>query len=87
LSLAPSQVVAFDFLYGPRDSIGVSYADGREFADLGTLGVLNTEARTFSVRGQHRFLKEWAFTYQAGHSDHGNLPAYLSARLGLQRSF
>lgn len=87
LSLAPSQVLMFDYLYGPGDSIGVSYADGREFADLGTLGILNTEVRSVGVRGQHRFKKDWAFTYQAGHSDHGSLPAYQSARLGLKRSF
>jgi YaiO family outer membrane protein len=77
----------FDFLYGPRDSIGVSYADGREFADFGTLGTLNTEVRTIGVRGQHWFKKDWGFTYQAGHSDHGNLPAYQAVRVGLQHSF
>ena len=88
LSLAPAQVLMFDFLYGPRDSVGLTYADGREFADLGALGILNTETRTVGVRGQHWFQKAWAFTYQAGHSDHGSsLPAYQQVRLGLQRSF
>jgi YaiO family outer membrane protein len=87
LSVAPSQVLRFDYLYGPRDSIGVSYSAGREFADLGTLGILNTEVRSFGVRGQHWFKKDWAFTYQATHSDHGSLPAYDQIRLGLQRSF
>jgi YaiO family outer membrane protein len=87
LSLAPSQVLQFDYLYGPGESIGVAYADGREFADLGTLGVLNTEVHSVSVRGQRRFKNDWAFTYQATYSDHGNLPGYQVLRLGLQRSF
>jgi len=87
LKLAARQVVLFDFLYSPRDSIGVSYADGREFADFGTLGTLNTEVRSIGIRGQHSFKNDWGFTYQAGHSDHGSLPAYQVVRLGLQRSF
>jgi len=92
LSMAASQVLMFDYLYGrdtigPRDSIGVSYSVGREFADLGTLGILNTEVRSFGVGGQHWFKKDWAFTYQAGHSDHGSLPAYDQVRLGLRHSF
>jgi hypothetical protein len=87
LNLAPSQVVLLDYLYSPRDSIGVSYSAGREFADFGTLGTLNTEVRSVGIRGQHWFKKDWAFTYQAGHSDHGSLPTYDAVRLGLQRSF
>ena len=86
-SVAAAQVLRFDYLYGPRDSIGVSYSAGREFADLGALGILNTEVRSVGVRGQHWFKKDWSFTYQAGHSDHGSLPAYNQVRLGLQRSF
>jgi YaiO family outer membrane protein len=87
LNLAPSQVLLFDYLYSARDSIGVSYSAGREFADFGALGTLNTEVRSLGIRGQHWFKKDWAFTYQAGHSDHGSLPAYDQVRLGLQRSF
>jgi YaiO family outer membrane protein len=87
LNLAPSQVLLFDYLYAPSDSIGVSYSTGREFADFGTLGTLNTEVRSAGIRGQHWFKKDWAFTYQAGHSDHGSLPAYDQVRLGLQRGF
>jgi len=87
LSVAAGHVVRFDYLYGPRDSIGVSYSAGREFADLGAVGILNTEVRSVGVRGQHWFKKDWAFTYQAGHSDHGTLPSFNQVRLGLQRSF
>lgn len=87
LNLAQTQVVLLDYLYSPGDSIGVSYAMGREFADFGAVGILNTEVRSVGIRGQHRFKKDWAFTYQAGHSDHGSLPSYQTARLGLQRSF
>jgi hypothetical protein len=87
LNLAPSQALLLDYHYSPRDSIGVSYATGREFADFGTLGILNTEVRSVGVRGQHWFKKDWAFTFLAGHSDHGSLPAYQAVRLGLQRSF
>jgi YaiO family outer membrane protein len=87
VNLAAGQALLLDFLYSPGDSIGISYANGHEIADFGTLGILNTEMRSIGIRGQHRFKKDWAFTYQAGHSDHGNLPAYQTARIGLRRSF
>jgi YaiO family outer membrane protein len=86
-SLAPSQAVQLDYLYSPRDSIGVSYAGGRELADFGTLGIMNSEVRNVGLRGQHWFTKEWAFTYQAGHSDHGSMPAFETVQLGARRSF
>ena len=87
VSLAPSQALQLDYLYSPRDSIGVSYTTGREVADFGTLGILNTEVRSVGVRGHHWFKKDWAFTYQAGHGDHGSMPAREAVQLGLRRSF
>lgn len=86
-SLAPSQVLQLDYLYGPRDAIGVSYAYGREFADYGRLGVLNTEVRNLSLRGQHWFKQGWALTFQAGYNDHGDLPAQKGVRMGVRHSF
>jgi YaiO family outer membrane protein len=86
-SLAPSHVLQFDYLYGPRDSIGVSLAKGREFADFGPLGILNTEARNVALRGQHWFKQGWALTYQAGYNDHGDMPAQKGIRMGLRHSF
>lgn len=87
VSLAPSQALQLDYLYSPGDSIGFSYTAGREVADFGTLGILNTEVRSVGVRGQHWFKKDWAFTYQAGHGDHGSMPAREAVQLGLRRSF
>ena len=53
VSVAPSHVLQLDYLYSPRDSIGVSLTNGREIADFGPLGILNTEVRNVAVRGQH----------------------------------
>jgi hypothetical protein len=85
--VAPSQVLQFDYLYSPRDSIGVSFANGREVADFGRLGMLNTEMRNVAVRGQHWFKQDWALTFQAGYNDHGSLPAQKGVRMGLRHSF
>jgi YaiO family outer membrane protein len=86
-SVAPSHVLQFDYLYGPRDSIGVSFANGREIADFGPLGILNAEVRNVAIRGQHWFKQGWALTFQAGYNDHGDLPARKGVRMGLRHSF
>lgn len=86
-NLAPSQVLQFDYVYGLRDSIGVSFAYGREMADFGALGVLNTETRNVALRGQHWFKQGWALTFQAGYNDHGDLPAQKGVRMGVRHSF
>ncbi|MDO8596698.1 MAG: YaiO family outer membrane beta-barrel protein [Sulfuricaulis sp.] len=86
-TLAPSHVLQLDFLYSPYNSIGVSFANGREFADFGSLGVLNTEVRNVTVRGQHWFKQDWALTVQAGYNDHGSLPAQKGFRIGIRHSF
>ena len=85
--VAPSHVLQFDYLYSRHDSIGLSVADGRALADFGPLGVLNTEVRNVTFRGQHLFKQDWALTFQAGYNDHGSMPAQIGARFGLRHSF
>jgi len=87
VGMAPSHVVQFDYFYSSRDSIGVSVANGREVAYFGSLGILNTEVHNVAVRGQHYFKRDWALTYQAGHKDHGSLPAETGIRFGLRHNF
>ena len=86
-TLAPSHALQVDYLYSPRNSIGVAVANGREFANFGWLGVLNTEVRNVTVRGQHWFKQDWALTIQAGISDHGSLPAQKGVRIGIRHNF
>lgn len=84
---APSHVLQLDYLYSPRNSIGVSVANGSEFANFGALGIVQTEARNVTVRGQHLFKQGWALTFQAGYVDHGSLPAQKAFRIGIRHSF
>jgi hypothetical protein len=86
-SLAPSHVMQFDYFYSRHDSIGFSFANGREVADFGPLGIQNTEVSSATFRGQHWFKQDWALTFQAGYSDHGSMPAQAGARIGLRHSF
>ena len=86
-TLAPSHVLQLDYLYSPRNSIGVSFANGHEFADFGTLGILDAEVRNVSIRGQHLFKDDWALTFQAGYNNHGSLPAQKGLRIGVRYSF
>lgn len=87
MSVAPSHVLQFDYVLSPRDSIGVSFANGREIVDFGRLGILNTEVRNVNLRGQLWFKQDWALTFQAGHNDYGSMPAQKGIRLGLRRSY
>lgn len=87
VNVAPSHVLSIDFLYSPHDSIGVSFTNGREFADFGPLGILNTKVRNVGIRGQHWFKRGWALTFQTGYNDHGSLPTHKGVRMGLRRSF
>ena len=87
MSLAPSHVLQFDYVFSPRDSIGVSFANGREIVDFGRLGILNTEVRNVTLRGQLWFKQDWALSFQAGYNDHGSMPAQKGIRLGLRRSY
>lgn len=86
-TLAPSHVLQLDYLYSPRNSIGVSFANDHEFADFGTLGILDAEVRNATVRGQHLFKYNWALTFQAGYNDHGSLPEQNGYRIGVRQSF
>jgi len=85
--LAPSHVLQFDYFYSRHDSIGFSFANGREVADFGPLGIQNTEVSSATFRGQHWFKQDWALTFQAGYNDHGSMPAQAGARIGLRHSF
>ncbi len=85
--LAPNHVLQLDYLYSPRDSIGVSFANGRGVADFGPLGILDTKVRNVTVQGQHWFKQDWALTFQAGYNDHGSLPTHKGVRMGLRHSF
>ncbi len=87
LGIAPGHVLQIDYLYGPHNSIGVSFTNGREFADFGALGILNTQVRNIGIRGQHWFKQDWALTFQAGYKNHGNMPAHNAIRMGLRHSF
>jgi YaiO family outer membrane protein len=84
---AASHVLQVDYHFSPHNLIGLSVANGREFADFGPLGLLNTEVRNVALRGQHWFKQDWALTYQAGYNYHGNMPARSGVRLGLRHSF
>lgn len=87
VSMAPSHVLQFDYLYSPRDSVGVSFAHGREIAYFGPLGILNTKMRKIAFSGQHWFKPDWALTLQAGYNHHGDMPAQSGIRAGLRHSF
>jgi hypothetical protein len=86
-TFAPNHALRLDYLYSPRNSIGVSFAKGREFADFGALGVLDTQVRNVTVHGQHMFNDDWALTFQAGYNDHGSLLAQKGVRIGVRHRF
>ena len=86
-SSASSHVLALDYYYGARNSVGISVADGREVAGLGPLGILTTEVRAYVLRGRHWFTPDWALSFEALYQEQGTLYNRQGIRLGLRRVF
>ncbi|MES2564565.1 MAG: YaiO family outer membrane beta-barrel protein, partial [Pseudomonadota bacterium] len=86
-ALNSAQRFQFDYLYGDRNTVGLSYTMGRDFEQpvLG-IGVPLNDVRDFTLSGRHWFSPNWALTYDLS-QDQGPLLRRQGLRLGVSRSF
>jgi YaiO family outer membrane protein len=80
----------FDYLYGDRSSVGMSYRLGREIdAPLYAYSYNLGDGRDFAVRGRHWFSPNWALTYDVSANSNTQNGVYSrqGLRLGLRHVF
>jgi YaiO family outer membrane protein len=85
--LAGSHVMQLDYVFSPKDIVGISFASGREVANFGSLGILKTDVRALSFNAQHAMGRDWAVNLQAAFHDHGELPNHRAFRIAFKRTF
>jgi YaiO family outer membrane protein len=88
-SSASSHRIAFDRYYaGERSRIGAAVTWGREVEYVGPpTGVIVSDVRAFSLLGRHWLTRDWAFTWELGTHEQGDLYRRTGGRLGLRHSF
>lgn len=86
-SSAPAHRFQFNYYYGDRDSVGLSYTSGREVENVGA-GVLRTTAvRNATLSGRHWFARDWALSYDLSAHRQGSLYRREGFRLGFRYRF
>lgn len=87
-SSAASHRFQFNYYYADRNSVGLSYSNGREVEYLGpSRGVLTSDVQNWTLSGQHWMTPVWALTYELVNHEQGNLYRRQGLRLGIRHSF
>lgn len=86
-SSAANHVMQVAYALSPTDSVGLSFTSGREVANFGSMGILSSEVRRVGLTAQTTVARDWAFSFNAGYADHGDLPTHKSLRISIRRSF
>jgi YaiO family outer membrane protein len=88
LSLSGAHRFEVSYLYGDRNTIGLSYSTGREFDNfILPAGQSLADARDWTLSGRHWLGTNWALTYDLLSQEQGSLPRRPGLRLGVSRSF
>lgn len=76
------------YYYADRNSVGLSYTEGREVENIGPpRGVLASDVRNWTLSGQHWLTPAWALTYDLVNHEQGNLYRRQGLRLGIRHNF
>lgn len=87
-SLGSSQRVQMDYLYGERNTVGVSYTMGRDIEQIGLgAGMQLNDVRDLTLSGRHWLTPNWAVTYGLLSQEQSNLLKRQGLRMGVSRSF
>lgn len=87
-SSAASHRLQLSYYYADRNSVGLSYSNGREVEYLGPpRGVLTSDVQNWTLSGQHWMTPAWALTYDLVNHEQGNLYRRQGLRLGIRHSF
>jgi YaiO family outer membrane protein len=86
--LGSSQRVQVSYLYGERNTVGLSYTTGREIDNpVIPLGLTLNDARDLTLSGRHWLSTNWALTYDLQSHEQATLARRQGLRLGVSRSF
>ena len=76
------------YLYGERNTIGLSYTTGRDVESLALpAGLSLSDVRDWTLSGRHWLSPNWALTYDVLSQEQGTLYRRQGLRLGVSRSF
>lgn len=77
------------YLYGDRNTIGLSYTSGRDVDSLVLSPTQNmlSDVRDWTLSGRHWLSPNWALTYDVLSQEQGPLLRRQGLRLGVSRSF
>jgi YaiO family outer membrane protein len=80
--------VQLNYLYGDRNTVGLSYTTGRDIESLALpVGLGLSDARDLTLSGRHWLSTNWALTYDLLSHEQANLNRRQGLRLGVSRSF
>lgn len=87
-SSAASHRLQLSYYYADRNSVGLSYTNGREVENVGPpRGVVATDVQSWTLGGQHWLTPEWALTYDMVQHEQGSLYRRQGLQFGVRRSF
>jgi YaiO family outer membrane protein len=76
------------YLYGERNTIGLSYTTGRDIDNAGLpMAFSSGDVRDWTLSGRHWLSPNWALTYDVLSQDQGSFYRRQGLRLGVSRSF
>jgi YaiO family outer membrane protein len=76
------------YLYGERNTVGLSYTTGRDIESVALpAGLSVSDVRDWSLSGRHWLSPNWALTYDVLSQEQGPLYRRQGLRLGVSRSF
>lgn len=76
------------YLYGERNTIGLSYTSGHDIDNVGLPAAFSaSDVRDWTLSGRHWLSPNWALTYDVLSQDQGSFYRRQGLRLGVSRSF
>ncbi|HYC45818.1 MAG TPA: YaiO family outer membrane beta-barrel protein [Burkholderiales bacterium] len=87
-TLASAHRFEVNYLYGSRNTIGLSYTTGRDVDNTALhAGAAFGDVKDWTLSGRHWLTPNWALTYDVLTGDQGPLYRRQGLRLGVSRSF
>jgi hypothetical protein len=84
IGFAPTQRMQWSYAFGQQGSVGMSVANGRDFAAEPVYGA---DARQYGLVGRYSLAPDWSLSAETVSREPGSLFRLNDFRIGLRRSF
>lgn len=84
IGFAPTQRMQWSYAFGQQGSVGITVANGRDFAAEPVYGV---DVRQFGLAGRYSLAPDWSLSAETVSREPGSLFRLQDFRIGLRRSF